>query len=96
MSQMARLSAENIPLNMVITSFEGLRAAEKGGDFVLGEVFDCLLYTSALKGTKFNDTPIFSGRYGLGSKAVSYTHLDVYKRQSIICVPLFLRTLQLV
>lgn len=29
LSQMARLSAENIPLNMVITSFAGLRAAEK-------------------------------------------------------------------
>lgn len=40
LSQMAKLSAENIPLNMVITSFAGLRAAEKGGDFVLGEVFD--------------------------------------------------------
>lgn len=40
LSQMAKLSAENIPLNMVITSFAGLRAAEKGGDFVLGEASD--------------------------------------------------------
>ena len=40
LSKMAKLSAENIPLNMVITSFAGLRATEKGGDFVLGEVAD--------------------------------------------------------
>lgn len=40
MSKMAKLSAEELPLNMVITSFAGLRATEKGGDFVLGEIFD--------------------------------------------------------
>lgn len=33
----ARISARNVPLKMVITSFAGLRAAEKGEDFVLGE-----------------------------------------------------------
>lgn len=40
MSKMAKLSAEELPFNMVITSFAGLRATEEGGDFVLGEVFD--------------------------------------------------------
>lgn len=40
MSKMAKLSAEELPLNMVITSFAGLRATEKGGDFVLGEILD--------------------------------------------------------
>lgn len=44
---MAKLSAENIPLNMVITSFAGLRAAEKGGDFVLGEVSDAMGFFDA-------------------------------------------------
>src|SRR5699024_1594528 len=36
----ARLSAGEVPLRMVITSFAGLRATEKGEDFVLGEVQD--------------------------------------------------------
>lgn len=40
MSKMAKLSAEEIPLNMVITSFAGLRAVEKGKDFVIGEISD--------------------------------------------------------
>ena len=36
---------------------------------------------SALKGSKFDSVPVYSGRYGLGSKdttpaPVSYTHLD--------------------
>ena len=47
LSQMAKLSAENIPLNMVITSFAGLRAAEKGGDFVLGEISDAMGFFDA-------------------------------------------------
>ena len=47
LSKMAKLSAENIPLNMVITSFAGLRAAEKGGDFVLGEVSDAMGFFDA-------------------------------------------------
>lgn len=34
---MAKISAENVPLHMVITSFAGLRATEKDEDFVLGE-----------------------------------------------------------
>ena len=46
LSKMAKLSAENIPLNMVITSFAGLRAAEKGGDFVLGEISDAMGFLS--------------------------------------------------
>jgi glycerol-3-phosphate dehydrogenase len=33
-------SVSNIPFRKVITSFSGLRAAEDGGDFVLGEVED--------------------------------------------------------
>ena len=36
----ARLSAGEVPLRMVITSFAGLRATEKGEDFVLGEAPD--------------------------------------------------------
>ena len=36
----ARLSAGEVPLRMVITSFAGLRATEKGEDFVLGEAQD--------------------------------------------------------
>ena len=47
LSKMAKLSAENIPLNMVITSFAGLRAAEKGGDFVLGEISDAMGFFDA-------------------------------------------------
>lgn len=40
LSGQAKKSAENVPLSMVITSFAGLRATEKGGDFVLGEPED--------------------------------------------------------
>ena len=40
LSQQAKKSAENVPLSMVITSFAGLRATEKGSDFVLGEPED--------------------------------------------------------
>ena len=47
LSKMAKLSAENIPLNMVITSFAGLRAAEKGRDFVLGEISDAMGFFDA-------------------------------------------------
>ena len=47
LSKMAKLSAENISLNMVITSFAGLRAAEKGGDFVLGEISDAMGFFDA-------------------------------------------------
>ena len=48
LSQQAKKSAENVPLSMVITSFAGLRATEKGGDFVLGEPEDAKgFYNSA-------------------------------------------------
>ena len=40
LSAQAELSAEQGPLRMAITSFAGLRATEKGGDFVLGEAED--------------------------------------------------------
>ena len=69
------------------------------------------LVVAALKGSKVDAVPIYTGRYGLGSKdttpaqivavyhndekqkftlgieddAVSYTHLDVYKRQRKRC-----------
>ncbi|MGN0399360.1 MAG: NAD(P)/FAD-dependent oxidoreductase [Blautia sp.] len=36
----AKLSAPTVPLNMVITSFAGLRATEEGEDFILGEAED--------------------------------------------------------
>lgn len=36
----AKMSAESVPLQMVITSFAGLRAAEKSRDFILGEAPD--------------------------------------------------------
>lgn len=36
----ARISASQIPLNLAITSFSGLRACEEKGDFVLGEPED--------------------------------------------------------
>ena len=36
----ARISAKDVPLRMVITSFAGLRATEKGEDFILGEAED--------------------------------------------------------
>ncbi|HJC25344.1 MAG TPA: NAD(P)/FAD-dependent oxidoreductase [Candidatus Eisenbergiella merdavium] len=39
-TEKARLSAPQIPLNMAITSFSGLRACEEKGDFVLGEAQD--------------------------------------------------------
>lgn len=38
--QKSQLSVKNIPFNKVITSFSGLRAHEKGGDFILGEAQD--------------------------------------------------------
>lgn len=37
---LAKKSAEKVPVHMTITSFAGLRACEKGGDFVLGEAED--------------------------------------------------------
>ena len=37
----AALSVPSIPFDKMITSFSGLRAHEKGGDFVLGEPDDC-------------------------------------------------------
>jgi glycerol-3-phosphate dehydrogenase len=36
----ARRSVKSIPMGFVITAFAGLRATEKGGDFVLGEAKD--------------------------------------------------------
>lgn len=42
----AKLSANNIPYNKVITSFSGVRAHEEGGDFIIQEskdnFFDCV------------------------------------------------------
>lgn len=43
----ARLSAEKIPAHMVITSFAGLRATEKSGDFILGEAPDAANFFNA-------------------------------------------------
>lgn len=40
LTRMAKISAEQVPLHMTITSFSGLRATEAGGDFVLGEAED--------------------------------------------------------
>ena len=39
---------------------------------------------AAFQGTQFATVPVSTGRYGLCSKAVSYTHLDVYKRQALM------------
>lgn len=39
-ASLARVSAADVPLHMVITSFAGLRATEKKEDFVLGEAKD--------------------------------------------------------
>ena len=39
-ASLARVSAADVPLHMVITSFAGLRATEKDEDFVLGEAED--------------------------------------------------------
>ena len=39
--EMAGKSVKNVPFRQIITSFSGLRAAEAGGDFVIGEVDDC-------------------------------------------------------
>ena len=42
----AKLSADNLPYNKIITSFSGIRAHEENGDFIIGETsdnfFDCL------------------------------------------------------
>ena len=42
----AKLSANNLPYNKIITSFSGIRAHEENGDFIIGETsnnfFDCL------------------------------------------------------
>lgn len=40
LTEKAGLSVKNIPRNMVITSFAGLRAHEKSDDFIIGEVQD--------------------------------------------------------
>ncbi|WP_287972018.1 MULTISPECIES: NAD(P)/FAD-dependent oxidoreductase [Blautia] len=40
LSSQAKKSAEEVPLFLTITSFAGLRATERGGDFVLGEAED--------------------------------------------------------
>lgn len=37
LTRLAKVSVEQVPLHMTITSFSGLRATEAGGDFVLGE-----------------------------------------------------------
>lgn len=36
----ARMSVKTIPMGFVITAFAGLRAVERGGDFVIGEALD--------------------------------------------------------
>ncbi|MGP1404447.1 MAG: NAD(P)/FAD-dependent oxidoreductase [Catonella sp.] len=39
--EMSGKSVKNVPFRQIITSFSGLRAAEAGGDFVVGEARDC-------------------------------------------------------
>ncbi len=39
--EMAGKSVKKVPYREIITSFSGLRAAEEGGDFVIGEAEDC-------------------------------------------------------
>lgn len=39
--EMSGKSVKDVPFRQIITSFCGLRAAESGGDFVIGEVEDC-------------------------------------------------------
>jgi len=39
--EMSGKSVKNVPFRQIITSFSGLRAAEAGGDFVVGEASDC-------------------------------------------------------
>ena len=39
--EMSGKSVRDVPFRQIITSFSGLRAAETGGDFVIGEAEDC-------------------------------------------------------
>lgn len=39
--EMSGKSVRDVPFRQIITSFSGLRAAEAGGDFVIGEAEDC-------------------------------------------------------
>ena len=51
---------------------EGGNTTLEAGDVIIPQAYSPVSYThlvvAALKGTKFNDTPVFTGRYGLGSK----------------------------
>lgn len=91
LSKMAKLSAENIPLNMVITSFAGLRATEKGKDFVLGEVSDAEGFFDAagIESPGLSSAPAI-GEYlaGLVSKKLKASKKEVFEstRKDIPCV----------
>lgn len=91
LSKMAKLSAENIPLNMVITSFAGLRATEKGKDFVLGEVSDAEGFFDAagIESPGLSSAPAI-GEYlaDLISKKLKASKKEVFEstRKDIPCV----------
>lgn len=87
----ARISAEKVPLHMVITSFAGLRATEAGGDFVLGEAEDAPGFFNAagIESPGLSSAPAI-GEYLAGAvaqKLKAEKREDVvYERKDIPCV----------
>ena len=84
------LSSKDTTPAQLVSVFENLKADEPKNDFTIG-IEDDVTFTSLPVGEEINTTPdgVTNAEFwGLGSdgtvgaNTVSYTHLDVYKRQS--------------
>ena len=80
-ASLARVSAADVPLHMVITSFAGLRATEKNEDFVLGEAKDAEGFFNAagIESPGLSSAPAI-GEY-LAQMTAEYLHA---KRRTIL------------
>ena len=81
-ASLARVSAAEVPLHMVITSFAGLRATEKDEDFVLGEAVDAEGFFNAagIESPGLSSAPAI-GEY-LAQMAAEYLHAE--KKENFI------------
>lgn len=78
----AKRDAENIPTNAVITSFAGLRAVSKSGDFIIGESSICknLINVAGIESPGLSASPAI-GAYVAGLTAEK---LNAKKRKNFI------------
>ncbi len=85
----AKPSVENIPLNKVITSFSGLRAHEKGGDFILKESAEDFFDAAGIESPGLSSAPAI-GQYMAEMVANKYNYKKkteyVSTREAIPCL----------